>query len=57
MRRWATELLSFIGIALILGGSLWIDSSDPFPGTVAVLPVAGTMLLLLAGGGPSLPLG
>ncbi len=40
------------GAALILVSAFAINDGQPFPGTIALLPVAGSVLLILAGSGP-----
>lgn len=40
--------LSAVGLALIIGASLILDKSSPFPGWLALLPVCGTCLVLLS---------
>ena len=37
------------GLALILAATVFFDSSTPYPGIAAVVPVAGALLLVLAG--------
>ncbi|WP_448642739.1 acyltransferase family protein [Geodermatophilus sp. URMC 63] len=37
------------GLALVVGSAVTLDESTPFPGTAALLPVAGTALVLGAG--------
>jgi len=44
---------SWIGLALVLGGALLLDGTEPFPGTAALLPVVGAALFLWAGDVPS----
>jgi peptidoglycan/LPS O-acetylase OafA/YrhL len=41
--------LGAIGITLVIGSALMFDESTPFPGVAAVIPVAGTMLLIIGG--------
>jgi peptidoglycan/LPS O-acetylase OafA/YrhL len=43
-------LLGAIGIVLVVGSAALFDESTPFPGVAAVIPVAGTVLLIVAGG-------
>ncbi|MEP6565126.1 MAG: acyltransferase, partial [Mesorhizobium sp.] len=40
-----------IGLALIAGAYLMVTEASPFPGVIALVPVAGTVLLLLSGSG------
>ena len=47
--RPAAEILAWCGLALIVGSFLVIGATTPFPGTAALLPVAGA-LAVLAGG-------
>jgi peptidoglycan/LPS O-acetylase OafA/YrhL len=44
-----TYPLGVTGIALIAIGAFAIDATTPFPGTAALLPVGGAVLLLVAG--------
>jgi peptidoglycan/LPS O-acetylase OafA/YrhL len=41
--------LQWLGVALILGSALALDAGSPFPGWLALVPVAGTAAVLLAG--------
>lgn len=41
--------LAWLGLALIAGAYLSFNEEAPFPGFMALMPVAGTVLLLLAG--------
>ena len=43
------HIASFAGSALIVSGALLIDRGSPWPGWLALLPVAGTVLLIAAG--------
>ena len=52
----AGNVVGWAGLALIAVSVLWIDGSMPFPGVVAVLPVVGTALLLIAGTQPEHPM-
>ncbi|MEL7208005.1 MAG: acyltransferase family protein, partial [Actinomycetota bacterium] len=49
--------LAGLGFAMIAYALLTIDSSTPFPGWNAVLPVVGTLLVIAARLGPENPLG
>ena len=44
-------LLGWVGLAVIVGSALFIDSSMPFPGPWAAAPVAGALLVMAAGVG------
>ncbi|MDP8985379.1 MAG: acyltransferase [Pseudomonadota bacterium] len=44
------NLLSAVGLVLIVGSVFMIDSSLPFPGILAVPPCLGAALIILAGG-------
>lgn len=39
----------WVGLAMVVASAFVIDSSTPFPGTAAILPVAGTALVVVAG--------
>ncbi|WP_284209451.1 acyltransferase family protein [Mesorhizobium tianshanense] len=43
--------LAWLGLALIAGAYLTFNERDPFPGMMALVPVAGAVLLLLSGSG------
>ncbi|WP_395449360.1 acyltransferase family protein [Aminobacter sp. UC22_36] len=52
--RWASgfrlsPVMGWIGIASIATAYLTVSETDPFPGFIALLPVAGTAMLLLSG--------
>ncbi|WP_432286150.1 acyltransferase family protein [Aminobacter sp. BA135] len=52
--RWASgfrfsPVMGWTGIALIVVAYLSVSETDPFPGFIALLPVAGTAMLLLSG--------
>lgn len=51
-RRTASAIYIAVGISLLFGGFLLIEAADPFPGVLAAVPVAGT-LLIIAGGSSS----
>lgn len=54
-RQRSKDMLSLIGIAAILGACIGFDEKMAFPGYWAVVPVAGSALILAAGQtGPSL---
>ena len=44
-KNWA----SIAGLALIIAGAFMLDSGKPFPGWLALVPVAGAALIILAG--------
>lgn len=43
-------LLAALGLAMILGAMLTFDSATPFPSRMTLVPVAGTVLVLLCAG-------
>lgn len=43
------HLMSLSGLALILGGFFWLDTSKPFPAWNALWPCLGSFLIILAG--------
>jgi len=43
----------WLGLGLIVAGALTIDAATPFPGTAALIPVAGAALVVGGGLGPS----
>lgn len=48
--RLATRVTaSWLGFAMIVGTTLWLPTTAPFPSATALLPVVGTVLCLLAG--------
>ncbi|BBY59326.1 acyltransferase [Mycolicibacterium sarraceniae] len=55
LARWAPastrlcQVLSIIGLAIVIGSVLVINDRTPFPGTWTLLPVTGTLLLILSG--------
>ena len=49
LRLSTRNLISVIGLLLILFGFLWLDSSKPFPSWNALWPCVGSFLLILAG--------
>ncbi len=46
-------VMSWIGLAMIVGTALWFDDLTAFPGTAAMLPVGGAALLLASGFRPA----
>jgi peptidoglycan/LPS O-acetylase OafA/YrhL len=49
LTRLSLESMALIGAAMLLTACTLITAETPFPGIVAVLPVAGTALLLVSG--------
>lgn len=47
--RWG-NLAGWIGLVMVLATVVLYDDQTPFPGWTALLPVAGTMLMILCGG-------
>jgi peptidoglycan/LPS O-acetylase OafA/YrhL len=47
-KAWLSNLLGYGGIAIVLGCGYFYDKATPFPGSAAVLPVVGTMAIILA---------
>ena len=45
-----SSILAVAGVLLIAWSAVWIDGGDVFPGFVALAPVAGTVLVIIAGG-------
>ncbi|QND55926.1 acyltransferase family protein [Mesorhizobium huakuii] len=50
-RAWLRAALGWLGLALIAVAYLCLSEDLPFPGWYALLPVAGTVLVLLSGAG------
>ena len=46
---WLLPLLGWIGLAAVLASTSYLTVLRPFPGAAALAPVAGTVVLLLAG--------
>jgi peptidoglycan/LPS O-acetylase OafA/YrhL len=46
---WLKQVLGVVGLVAVVGSAIVVREADPFPGTVALLPVGGTLLLLVAG--------
>ena len=44
-----TNLLSIAGISLLFFGFFTIDASKPFPGYFGIIPVLGTLLIIISG--------
>lgn len=49
--RTAAEAMGFLGLALIAAGFLFLTGDSGFPGFAALLPCAGTALLIASGNG------
>ncbi|TPM34292.1 acyltransferase family protein [Mesorhizobium sp. B2-3-5] len=49
--RWLRAVQGWLGLALIAAAYLALSEDLPFPGWYALLPVAGTVLVLLSGAG------
>lgn len=49
MRRSIARAAGWLGLGMIVAAGLLIDTSTPFPGTAALLPVLGTALAMLPG--------
>lgn len=47
--RWG-NLLGWLGLFMVLGAAALYDDQTPFPGWTALLPVLGTVLMILCGG-------
>lgn len=47
--RWFAELLSLVGLSAIIIGIVYFDPTMAFPGWVALLPVSGTVAVVIAG--------
>ena len=45
----SANIISFLGLSLLLYGVIHIDKSLPFPSIWALLPVLGTVLIILSG--------
>ena len=45
----AGAVLVTLGLGLLAGGFVLIDAAAPFPGTLAVVPVLGTLLIIVGG--------
>lgn len=49
LRRWQAEVVGWSGLLLVLWSAVAYDATTPFPGTAAVVPVAGAVLMLWVG--------
>jgi peptidoglycan/LPS O-acetylase OafA/YrhL len=49
LRRGEAAAAGWLGLGMIVASALLIDTSTPFPGTAALLPVLGTALAMLPG--------
>jgi peptidoglycan/LPS O-acetylase OafA/YrhL len=47
--RAKNRLLSLLGLALVVGSALALQKTSPFPGALALFPVAGAALVIVAG--------
>ncbi|MDQ3296403.1 MAG: acyltransferase [Myxococcota bacterium] len=47
--RWLAVILGATGLVVVVSSAVVITALDPFPGTVALWPVIGTVMLLIAG--------
>ncbi|MGB3762005.1 MAG: acyltransferase family protein [Ornithinimicrobium sp.] len=47
--RLAAELLALGGVGAILTAAVWVSTATPWPGSAALLPVAGTTAVIAAG--------
>lgn len=52
LRAIVAATASWVGLVLVLGGTLLIVEETPFPGTAALVPVVGAALLLWSGTAP-----
>lgn len=50
LKPWMREGLGFTGLALVLAGFVFITQAMPFPGLLALPPVAGAVMLIMAEG-------
>lgn len=50
----AHNMLSAVGLLLIIGSIFWYDERTPFPSVYALVPVGGTVLVVLFGGAGTL---
>jgi len=50
LTAWRGELGGAVGLALIAAAIFWVDETTPFPGRATLLPVVGTVLLILCAG-------
>ena len=56
VRRGAVSLVvGWVGLALVVGAAVGLESTESFPGWVALVPTVGTALILLAGMSPVVP--
>jgi peptidoglycan/LPS O-acetylase OafA/YrhL len=53
--RWTTELVGVTGLVLVAVATLTFSSATPMPGSAALVPVAGSALLLAAGSTTTAP--
>ncbi|WP_181884904.1 acyltransferase family protein [Arthrobacter sp. RT-1] len=53
--RTCNSALALTGMAVLLAGFLAIHDNEPFPGSLAVIPVVGTLMVIAAGSGRNAP--
>jgi len=53
--RWSSSTMALGGLAVLTFGFLTISETEPYPGTVALIPVVGTLLILAGGANPNAP--
>lgn len=49
LRRWQAELVGWAGLLLVLWAAVSFDATTPFPGTAALVPVVGAVMMLWVG--------
>lgn len=50
-RRSVASVLAIAGVVVLGLGLVFLSESDPYPGSLALVPFVGTVLLIVAGGG------
>ena len=48
-RTWQSNVLGYLGLAVVIASALLLERSSPFPGWLAIFPVAGTVAVLAIG--------
>jgi hypothetical protein len=48
-RTWQSNVVGYLGLAVVVASALLLDRSSPFPGWLALFPVAGTVAVLAIG--------